>query len=311
MKKDRRQFLKNTVLATTALSISPLMGNASILKENSSANMQSCNQLTQDYYGEGPFYTANAPVSNDGIIVPNTEPGTRLRITGVVKNLDCTEIIPNTVIDLWHANDAGDYDNSGYHLRRKVSSNSAGFYSIETIQPGKYLNGSSYRPSHIHFKITTPGFPTLTTQIYFEGDTDIPGDAAASITSGTYDATHRIIPLTSNNGVMEGTWDIAIDGNGVLGVSDLHLTNGMIYGVSPNPFTEELHINYGLFKPSKVKIEIYNLAGQLVANIEEKQLEAEKYTAVWRPQIAMPSGMYFCVLKVNDLQVHYQKIIKK
>ena len=78
-----------------------------------------------------------------------------------------------------------------------------------------YLNGSTFRPSHIHFKITPPGFNTLITQLYFQGDPYLSTDAAASITSGSFDATNRIIPLVTNsNGDLEGTWDIVIDGNG-------------------------------------------------------------------------------------------------
>ena len=51
--------------------------------------------------------------------------------------------------------------------------------------------------------------------LYFEGDQYIETDAAASITEGTYDATHRIIPLSTNNdGNLEGTWDIIVDGDG-------------------------------------------------------------------------------------------------
>ena len=314
MKKDRRQFLKNTALAALALSAAPLLSKADTGKTKllSTSKLQdTCNPLTQDAYGTGPFYTAGAPTSSNGVMIPTDEVGTRLRLSGMIKNLDCTEIIPETELDLWHADDAGEYDNVGYSLRRKIISNSAGFYNLETILPGKYLNGSSYRPSHIHVKVTTPGFSTFTTQLYFEGDTSIATDYAASMTSGEFDATDRIISLVDNEGVLEGTWDVIVDGNGILNADDLHLTNGMIYNVSPNPFTDKITINYGVFKSSKASVEIYNVQGQLVANIENKQLEANKYTAVWSPQTAMASGLYFCVLKINDLQVHYLKILKK
>jgi protocatechuate 3,4-dioxygenase beta subunit len=312
--KDRRQFLKNTALGTIALSVFPLLTNAGIDKSKHLLTLKpqdNCNPLTQDYYGTGPFYTPNAPISYDGIMISDDEVGTRLKISGIIKNLDCTKVIPETVLDLWHTNDAGAYDNIGFSMRRKIVSNSAGFYNFETILPGKYLNGSTFRPSHIHVKVTTPGFATFTTQLYFEGDTSITSDAAASITSGSFDATDRIISLVDNNGILEGTWDVIVDGDGILGTDDLHLTNGMIYNVSPNPFTDQLTINYGVFKSAKTSVEIYNLQGQLVANVENKQLNANKYSAVWKPQTFMASGLYFCVLKINDLQVHYMKILKK
>ena len=309
MKKNRRQFLKNASLAFLALGTTPSILARS--KNKAGDTNATCNALTEDFYGEGPFYTSDAPFFSNGIIAPENEPGTRLLVTGRIQTLDCTQVIPNTELDLWQANDAAEYDNEGFHLRGRVLSNSQGFYSFETIWPGKYLNFNTLRPRHIHVKITTPNNPEITTQLYFEGDTSIPDDPAASITSGPFDATHRIISLTNNGDVLEGTWDIVIDGEGILGTSDIHLTNGMIYSVSPNPFTDELNIYYGVFKPSNIKIEVYDLQGRLVASIKENHLTSDKYTATWRPQMELPSGVYFCTLKVNDLQVHYKKIIKK
>lgn len=309
-KNSRRQFMRNTAIASLSLGLLPSVAKAAEMETSSSP--EACNPTTLDYYGQGPFYTANAPSISNSQLASTTEAGTRLIITGMVQTLDCTEVIPNTVIDIWQANDAGAYDNSGFNLRGVTQSNSQGFYSFETILPGKYLNGALYRPSHIHFKITPPGFPTMITQLYFEGDTDIPADAAASITSGTFDATNRIIPITLNGqGKYEGTWDIAVDGDGVLGLSDVHLEKGIIYTVSPNPFTDEVEISYGVFQANKVSIQIFNMQGALVSDLEENNLQPDKYKAIWKPSPQLPAGIYFVALKINDLQVHYQKIVKQ
>jgi protocatechuate 3,4-dioxygenase beta subunit len=244
--ESRRQFLRNTTLTVLGVGLLPGLSKTS---RAASAN-QDCNATTLDYYGQGPFYTPSAPLLTDNKLASDNETGTRLIISGVVRTLDCSMIIPDTIIDIWHANDAGAYDNSGFNLRGITYSNIQGFYFFETILPGKYLNGASYRPRHIHFKITPPGFPTLTTQLYFENDTDIPGDAAASVTSGTYDATHRIIPISLNGqGKYEGTWDIIVDGAGTTGIHDAHLNQGMIYSVSPNPFTNRVNIMVFSEKP--------------------------------------------------------------
>lgn len=304
--KSRRQFLRNTALA--ALTATALPGIANAKKPQA---QQDCNKTTLDYYGQGPFYTAGAPDIVNNQLADVNETGTRLILSGVVRTLDCTLQIPNTVIDAWHANDAGQYDTQGFNLRGITHSNAQGFYLFETILPGKYLNGSSYRPSHIHFKITPPGFSTLTTQLYFEGDTDIPGDAAASLTSGTYDATDRIIPITLNGeGKYEGTWDIIVDGAGVTGIQDAHLNNGMIYSVAPNPFSDKLTIHYGVFKPSKVSICVFNLSGSLEATLDEQFLAPQKYFATWQPDSGLSKGIYFITLKVNDMQTHYLKAVK-
>ena len=307
---SRRQFLRN--VAVTGLGAGLLPGILSSSPAIETVNSGGCNPVTLDYYGQGPFYLANAPIIVNDQLAQLAEPGTRLIVTGRIQTLDCTGVIANTLLDIWHANDAGAYDTTGNNLRGKAYSNAQGFYIFETILPGKYLNGSAYRPSHIHFKITPPGFSTIITQLYFQGDSDIPGDAAASITSGTYDATNRIIPIALNGqGKYEGTWDFAINGNGTLGVSDLHLDKGIIYSVSPNPISNEVVISYGIFQPFKVNIQVFDLKGSIVASLDEKQLVPQKYQATWLPEPSLPAGVYWVALKLNDLQVHYLKILKQ
>jgi len=309
--KARRQFLKNLSLASLSVGLLPAVAKSNAGQNREDLTTIDCDTTTLDYYGEGPFYSPNPPLIENGMLAGPNEPGTRLIISGQVRNLDCSEVIPNTVIDLWQANDDGEYDNAGFNLRGYLLSNSQGFYLFETVLPGHYPNLGTYRPSHIHIKITPPGFETLTTQLYFEGDEYIPTDPAASINSGPYNATHRIIPLTLNNqGKYEGTWDIVVDGDGVVGTNDLHADRGMIYAVNPNPFSNKVTINYGVFRDAKVGLYVYELNGRLVANLEEKKLTAQKYSAVWLPDAGLAKGYYFVALKINDFQVHYLKVLK-
>ena len=309
-KKNRRQFLKNTTLASLALGLGANTAQACTPKKDID-NLE-CNKTTLDYFGEGPFYTEDPPTIQDGQLAEVNEPGERMIISGRVFNLDCAEYIPNTLIDVWHANHDGDYDNNGFNLRGQTYSNSQGFYMFETIKPGKYQNGNSFRPSHIHFKITPPGFDELTTQLYFEGDPDLESDAASSITSGQYDATHRIISLEENaEGKLEGTWDIIINGDGITSTQSIHLDKGIIYSAGPNPFSNQMIIRYGIFRRSRVSVEVFDLQGRLIANLEESQLSPEKYEAIWEPDGSLPNGHYFIALKINDLQVHYLKVIRQ
>jgi len=308
-KNSRRQFLKNIPLVALP-AITPQILNS---QPESSNQEQSgnCYPTTPDYYGEGPFYTENPPTIEANQLATAEEPGEKMIISGRVLNLDCTEFIPNATIDVWHANNAGTYDNDGYNLRGVTTSNDQGFYIFETIKPGKYLNGNAFRPSHIHFKITAPGFETLTTQLYFEGDPDLESDAASSITTGQFNAQNRIIPLTKEQGGgLEGTWDINVNGEGeTVGVNTLHLEKGVIYQIGPNPFTAELNIRYGIFKPANVSLLVFDLEGRAIATLEEKQLGPSQYDATWVPDISIPNGHYFIVLKINDLQIHYRKVV--
>ena len=128
-----------------------------------------------------------------------------------------------------------------------------------------------------------------------------------------FDATNRIIPLVSNyNGDLEGTWDIVINGDGIpVGTNNSYLEKGIIYSGSPNPFTDHIEIKYGVFTTSKVAISVYNIRGEIVANLYERMLEPDKYSVLWNPHVDLPKGHYFVSILINDLQVHYIKVIRQ
>jgi len=309
-KKDRRNFLKNTTLATIGLSSTPVLTKANKMIQDNPAD---CEPTTLDYFGEGPFYSDNPPNLTDNKIQGAAISGEPLIISGRVFDLSCNKYIPNAKIDIWHADPSGQYDNQGFNFRGVTTSNEQGFYLFETLKPGKYLNGNQFRPSHIHFKITPPDFNTLTTQLYFEGDEDIPSDAAASIDSGNFDASQRIIPLQKNAvGQLEGTWDIVINGEGLpVGINDLHIDKGIIYQLFPTPFSNLLTIKYGVFKKAKVAVSVYNITGERVSKLNNSEMTPGKYEAYWEVPDTLAKGHYFVSLSINDLQVHYLKALKQ
>ena len=161
-----------------------------------------CQVTTPDILG--PYFIEGAPITES--IVSETYVGDLLFISGVLTN-DCETPIANAVIDFWQTDENGSYDYDGYSYRGKILTNTQGSYNLETIIPGKYLNGSDYRPAHIHLKVAVDGVDELVTQIYFEGDTDIPADNWASSPA----AEHRIIPLSAGfAGDWFGTFDITV-----------------------------------------------------------------------------------------------------
>ncbi len=123
----------------------------------------------------GPYYRANAPFRDD-LTEPNMA-GTIVTVSGRVLTQDC-QPIANALLDVWQADDTGDYDNDGVNdpppgvfiLRGRLNADASGNYSFRTIIPGHYLNGSQFRPAHVHVIVSAPGFASLTTQLYFEGD---------------------------------------------------------------------------------------------------------------------------------------------
>jgi protocatechuate 3,4-dioxygenase beta subunit len=114
----------------------------------------------------GPFYKEGAPFKQR---LGKGVEGERLIITGKVMDMRC-QPIKDVILDVWQANSTGEYDNNGFTLRGKVQTNNNGTYIIDTIVPKEYAAGDINRPSHIHLKVGAPNQPTLTTQLYFEGD---------------------------------------------------------------------------------------------------------------------------------------------
>jgi len=190
MKKlSRKEFIKLSSLATAG----------GIMLPNFLLS-QECELTTDDILG--PYYDENAPFRTE--LAPLDEPGTRITISGIITGDDCETPLPNTLVEVWHANadgcysifqmcDTGNSENDEFHLRGKMLTNAEGYYEFHTIQPGHYQT----RPKHFHIKFTAQDGTTLITQLYFEGDPFIASDPWAQ------NAGDRILPLTeTENGLI-------------------------------------------------------------------------------------------------------------
>jgi protocatechuate 3,4-dioxygenase beta subunit len=109
---------------------------------------------------EGPFYTPSTP-QRTSFLEPGMA-GTRMVVAGYALSTDCRPI-SGALLDFWHADDAGVYDNSGYTLRGHFFSDEEGYWQLETIVPGLYPG----RTRHFHVKVQAANGPVLTTQLYF------------------------------------------------------------------------------------------------------------------------------------------------
>lgn len=120
---------------------------------------------------EGPFFTPDSP-ERKSLLEPGLE-GSRLVLAGAVLATDCSPVA-GALLDFWHADSQGEYDNEGYRLRGHQFADSRGRYRLETIVPGLYTG----RTRHIHVKAQAPDGPVLTTQLYFPEE---PGNDSDSI----------------------------------------------------------------------------------------------------------------------------------
>jgi protocatechuate 3,4-dioxygenase beta subunit len=131
---------------------------------------------------EGPFFKPDAPfrtprnAKNHASLVDAYTQGTPLEVSGRVLGKDCKPIA-GALIEVWHADHHGAYDDKGFAFRGRFRSGEEGLYQLRTIIPGHYQVGDGYRPAHIHVKVHVPGRPSLTTQLYFPDDPYNDGDS--------------------------------------------------------------------------------------------------------------------------------------
>ncbi len=112
---------------------------------------------------EGPFFKPRSPERSD-LRVPGAG-GRPLELSGFVLTRSCRPL-SGAVVDLWHADDKGEYDNIGFRYRGHVITGSNGAFRFRTIVPALY----SGRTRHYHLKVQAPGSHLLTTQLYFPNE---------------------------------------------------------------------------------------------------------------------------------------------
>ena len=254
----------------------------------------------------GPYFIDGAPTIST--LAPSIDGVNRLFITGTVYANDCQTPIPNALIDVWHANHEGAYEDVNY--RGKIYTDEAGNYAFESIQPGKYLNGSYYRPSHIHYKVLYQNNPEFVTQLYFEGDTSIEEDPWASNPS----ATNRIIPLmTDQNTNRNGVFDIYLDIDPeTVNIPDFNRndSSSKIQSISPNPIVEDFEIRFFINTNSQITIDLCDVLGQhmeVLLNISSNK-GMKKFT-LKKPTVE--SGIYIIRLSVDKLKVDAKRVFVK
>ena len=145
--------------------------------------------------GEGPFYTPDTPQRTS--LVESGMSGAVLVVTGRVLTTRC-EPIAGAVLDFWHADTLGEYDNIGYLFRGHQFSNEDGSYRLETLLPGLYTG----RTRHIHVKVQGLNTRLLTTQMYFP-------DEAANESDGIF---HPALIMNVEEGVagLDASFDFVL-----------------------------------------------------------------------------------------------------
>ncbi len=113
---------------------------------------------------EGPFFKPRSPERAD-LIEPGLK-GQPVELVGLVLTRACRPVA-GAFVDLWHADNDGEYDNRGFRFRGHQITDAAGRYRFRTIVPALYPG----RTRHYHVKVQAAERPVLTTQLYFPNET--------------------------------------------------------------------------------------------------------------------------------------------
>lgn len=142
----------------------------------------------------GPFYRPGSPMRSN--LIPAGSTGEVMNLTGTVFQKDGKTPLGNTLIEAWQCDEHEKYDNTSdeYRFRGAVKTGKDGKYQFKTIVPVPYKDGETWRPAHVHFRVSSGNHQDLITQIYFKGDPHIEKDLAA----GSAQSVKRILEIKKN-----------------------------------------------------------------------------------------------------------------
>jgi protocatechuate 3,4-dioxygenase beta subunit len=160
-KPDRRRFLLKSGMLAAAWELS----RADTALTQELAPTPSCHDGDEPTVSEteGPFFKPRSPARSE--LREAGARGRQFELSGVVLSRSCRPL-RGAVVDLWHADEKGEYDNVGFRYRGHVISGADGAFRFRTIVPALY----SGRTRHYHVKVQAPGSRLLTTQLFFPNE---------------------------------------------------------------------------------------------------------------------------------------------
>lgn len=161
----------------------------------------------------GPFWRARAPMLPAGacIAAPGT-PGVPLEATGRV--LDTRgRALEGATVDVWQAAPNGLYENQDpsqpdMNLRGRFTTDAQGRFCFRSVRPAGYpvptdgpcgdllraQQRHPFRPAHLHFMVSKPGFKVLVTQVFADDAEHLESDPVFGVTQhlvGHFERTER------------------------------------------------------------------------------------------------------------------------
>lgn len=147
----------------------------------------------------GPFHVLGAPTLAVGGDMRVDNEGDAVVVSGAVKS-DTGISIEGAVLEIWQTAENGLYSGQDaeqleYNLRARMTTGADGKYLFSTIRPAPYTvpddgpvgellhatGREPWRPSHLHFIVTAPGYRTLVTEVFPSDDPYLDKDAVFGV----------------------------------------------------------------------------------------------------------------------------------
>ena len=159
---SRRQMLRGALVSS---SLGLAMGYLPLAFAQSAAPTPQCHDGDEATIRQtdGPYFKPSSPQRAD--LVEHDAKGRLVELNGQVLSRSCRPV-ERALVDLWHADEYGEYDNTGFRYRGHLFTDGEGRYRFRTILPALYPG----RTRHYHIKVQAPERPVLTTQLYFPNE---------------------------------------------------------------------------------------------------------------------------------------------
>ena len=147
----------------------------------------------------GPFHSVGAPLLPVGADLKKGNEGTTVVVEGRVKDTD-GKPISGALIELWQTAENGLYysqdgSQDDFNLCCSMKTDTDGRYALTTVKPAPYkvpddgpvgelfraTGRTPWRPSHLHFIVQTPGYRSLVTEVFANGDPYLDSDAVFGV----------------------------------------------------------------------------------------------------------------------------------
>ncbi len=307
---NRKEFLKGTGLAGLGLAFAKT--GLSSGKISPSSEINNCVLIPSETAGPFPLdLTENSFYLRQD--VREDREGVQLNLRMKIIGQDNCEPMQNVRVNIWHCDKDGNY--SGYqdqtgttYLRGYQMTDANGEVEFVTIFPGWY-NG---RVCHIHFQVYVSQNYAAISQLTFDHDTvnevynsnssiytkgeDPKTPATDNIFSDGYELQLATLTLNEDTGGYESYIEVAVQGQGTVGVSNLERETAKVFELgqnTPNPFADQTSIPVTVKQPSDISLELWDLNGKKIARVfQEKNAIGEYFIKVNLEKLGIPVGSY-------------------